>query len=62
MESGRIKIAKGIYYRAGAGQVARGKSWQQDQVGELHFTTERLIFNGSNKNMSLVKHSRLHSS
>ncbi len=51
--TGRIKIAKGIYYRAGAGRVATGKSWQQDQVGELHFTTERLIFNGSNKNMSV---------
>jgi len=49
----RIKIAKGIYYRAGAGRVGSSKSWQPDQTGDLHFTSDRIIFNGSNKNFSV---------
>ena len=49
----RVKIAKGIYYRAGAGRVGMNKSWQADQSGVLHFTTNRVIFDGSNKNFSV---------
>ena len=47
-----IKIAKGLRYRIGAGQVAMGKSWQADQQGTLHFTTDRIVFDGDNKNFS----------
>lgn len=52
----RIKIMKGVYYRVGSGRVAMGKSWQADQSGVLHFTTDRIIFNGSNKNFSTQWH------
>jgi hypothetical protein len=48
-----IKIAPGIRYRAGAGRMAMGKSWQADQHGTLHFTTDRIIFDGDNKNFSV---------
>lgn len=52
----RVKIMKGVYYRVGTGRVGMGKSWQADQSGELHFTTDRIIFDGSNKNLSTQWH------
>ena len=48
----RIKIAKGIYARAGAGKMGMQKSWVFDHPGELHFTTKRIIFNGDYSNVS----------
>lgn len=47
-----VKVA-GVRFRIGGGQVATSKSWQAEQSGELHFTTDRVIFNGSNKNYSV---------
>ena len=52
----RIKIAKGLYYRLGSGRVGMGKSWMYDEPGTLHFTTDRIIFNGSTKNYSVPMH------
>ena len=52
----RVKIMKGVYYRVGAGQMGMQKSWVADQGGELHFTTDRIIFNGDNKNYSTPWH------
>lgn len=48
----RIKIVKGIYFRAGAGKMVANKSWQPDQHGTLHITSDRIIFNGDNKNVN----------
>jgi len=49
----RVKIMKGVYYRVGTGRMAMGKSWQADQHGTLHFTTDRIVFDGDNKNFSV---------
>ncbi len=49
----RIKIAKGVHFRLGQGRVGMSKSWMYDQPGTLHLTTDRLIFNGVNKNTTL---------
>ena len=49
----RIPIAKGVSFRMGSGRVSMGKSWVYDQPGTLHFTSERIIFNGVNTNSSV---------
>lgn len=49
----RIKIAKGVHFRLGQGRIGMNKSWVYDQPGTLHLTTDRLIFNGVNKNTTL---------
>ena len=51
----RVKITKGIYYRAGSGKVNLGKSLQHDQNGEIFFTNKRVIFNGTNNNKIINK-------
>jgi|TARA_B110000902_G_C13863480_1_gene420032 hypothetical protein len=51
--TGRIKIAKGISLRGGAGKMGMEKSWVFDQPGVLHVTTDRIVFNGINKNSSV---------
>jgi hypothetical protein len=51
--TGRIKIAKGIYFRLGQGRIGMSKSWVYDQPGTIHFTSERLIFDGVNQNTTL---------
>ena len=48
-----VKIAKGVRYRAGVGQMSMQKSWVFDQPGILHITSDRLVFNGINKNSSV---------
>jgi hypothetical protein len=49
----RVPIMKGVSYRAGVGRVAASKSWIYDQPGVLHFTSERIVFNGVNTNSSV---------
>jgi hypothetical protein len=49
----RIPIAKGVSFRAGGGKMGMQKSWVFDQPGELHVTTDRIVFNGENKNTSV---------
>jgi len=49
----RLKIAKGIYARAGAGKMGLEKSWVYDHPGELHFTTQRIVFNGAYSNKTI---------
>jgi hypothetical protein len=46
----RIPIAKGVAYKVGGGRVGMAKSWVYDQRGILHFTSERIVFNGENTN------------
>lgn len=48
-----IPIAKGVRFRMGSGRVYQNKSWQYTDQGELHFTTERLIYNGSTENLQI---------
>ena len=49
----RIPICKGLSYRQHIGKITVGKSWQVDQIGELHLTTDKIIFDGTNKNYSV---------
>ena len=51
--TGRIKIAKGIHFRLGQGRIGMSKSWVYDQPGTIHFTSERLIFDGVDQNITL---------
>jgi len=48
-----IPIMKGVRYRAGGGRIGMEKAWVADQQGTLHFTTDRVVFNGNNKNFSV---------
>jgi hypothetical protein len=49
----RVPIMKGVSYKVGAGRVAASKSWVYDQPGTLHFTSDRIVFNGVNTNSSV---------
>ena len=51
--TGRIPLGKGLSFRMASGRVMMGKSWQVDQSGELHLTTDKIIFDGTNKNYSV---------
>ncbi len=46
----RIRIAKGVSYRMGVGQLAMLKSWVFDELGTLYITTKGVFFNGSHAN------------
>ena len=49
----RIRIAKGLSFRLGAGKMGMEKSWVFDQPGTIHFTTQRMVFDGINTNTSV---------
>jgi hypothetical protein len=53
--TGRIKIAKGIYYRYGAGQVMNESRdiLKTIDSGDLYFTSRGIIFNGGFGNKTL---------
>lgn len=52
--TGRVKVAKGVSFRIGGGKMGMQKSWVFDQPGELHVTTQRIVFDGINKNSSIL--------
>jgi len=49
----RVKVAKGLYYRAGAGRVGMAKSWQPDASGTLYITNKGILFDGDLRNVKL---------
>lgn len=51
--TGRVRIAKGVSFRVGGGKMGMQKSWVFDQPGQLHITTQRIVFDGINKNSSV---------
>ena len=42
----RIKIAKGVHYRAGKGKVSAPKAWLPEERGTVVVTTKRVLFIG----------------
>jgi hypothetical protein len=48
----KVKLAKGIYYRIGGGQIGAAKDWVLDDNGRLVITTNRLLFIGDLKTLS----------
>ena len=52
----RIRLAKGIFFRGGAGQVGMSKSWVFDNPGVIHFTTDRIVFDGEVSNKTMQWH------
>ena len=53
--TGSIRIMKGLSYRYGSMSVSRVTSEEMRNLdsGVLYITSKRLLFNGSNKNVSL---------
>ncbi len=64
--SGRVRIAKGVYYRYGAGRVASQSVDQLTTIdsGELYVTNKRFLFRGmtGNKNLPYMKIIMIHPS
>jgi hypothetical protein len=50
--SGRIKLAKGIYYRVGVGKIGAPKDWRIEDNGRLVITNKRMLFIGDLKTLS----------
>lgn len=54
----RFRLAKGVYYRAGAGQLGMAKDWRPEDNGEVVITNKRILMLGSNKTFSAT-HSKV---